>query len=123
MPLFDLPLSRRLHHFMLQAMRLSDIGRAFERAHRNKVPLSLGLGQHPDPDGTFSFYGATPSGFDFEIGAGTQAIDPLGWQVQATDVTSTWGQEPTLRLQLQMAAGLLAQKLWPRARDQRANSA
>jgi biphenyl-2,3-diol 1,2-dioxygenase len=115
--LFDLPLSRRLHHFMLQAMRLSDIGRAFERAQRNKVPLSLGLGQHPDPDGTFSFYGAMPSGFDFEIGAGTQAIDPLGWQVQATDVTSTWGHEPTLRLQLQMAAGLLARKLWPHGRE------
>jgi biphenyl-2,3-diol 1,2-dioxygenase len=121
--LFDLPLARRLHHFMLQATRLADIGRAFERAQRNKVPLSLGLGQHPDPDGTFSFYGATPSGFDFEIGAGTQAIDPLGWQVQATDVTSMWGHEPTLRLQLQMAAGLLARKLWPRSRNQQVNSA
>jgi biphenyl-2,3-diol 1,2-dioxygenase len=121
--LFDLPLSRRLHHFMLQATRLSDIGRAFERARRNKVPLSLGLGQHPDPDGTFSFYGATPSGFDFEIGAGAQAIDPSDWRVQATDVTSTWGHAPTLRLQLQMAAGLLAQKLWPWSRDHKANSA
>lgn len=116
--LFDLPLSRRLHHFMLQAMRLSDMGRAFERAQRHKVPLSLGLGQHPDPDGTFSFYGATPSGFDFEIGAGTQTIDPVGWQAQATHVTSTWGHEPTRRVQWQMAAGLLAQKLWPWSRRQ-----
>jgi biphenyl-2,3-diol 1,2-dioxygenase len=103
--LFDLPLSRRLHHFMLQAVRLSDIGRAFERARRNKVPLSLGLGQHPDPDGTFSSYGATPSGFDFEIGAGTQAIDPLGWKVQTTDATSTWVREPTLRLQMHKSCG------------------
>lgn len=117
--LFDLPLSRRLHHFMLQAMRLSDVGRAYERAHRNKVPLSLSLGQHPDPDGTFSFYGTTPSGFDFEIGAGSQAIDPLGWQPQATDVTSTWGHEPTLRLQLQMATGLLAQRLRTWSRGQK----
>jgi 2,3-dihydroxybiphenyl 1,2-dioxygenase len=121
--LFELPLSRRLHHFMLQAVRLSDIGRAFERAQHNRVPLSLGLGQHPDPDGTFSFYGATPSGFDFEIGAGTQAINPLGWQVQVTDVTSTWGHEPTLRLQMKMAAGLLAQKLWPWSRDRIGNPA
>ena len=117
--LFDLPLRRRLHHFMLQASRLSDIGRAFERARRHKVPLSLGLGQHPDPDGTFSFYGATPSGFDFEIGAGSQTIAPAGWQVQKTDVTSTWGHAPKLRLQLQMAAGLLASKLWPRQRASR----
>ena len=109
--LFELPLRRRMHHFMLQAKRLSDIGMAFERARRHKVPLSLGLGQHPDPDGTFSFYGATPSGFDFEIGAGSQTIEPSGWQVQATDVTSTWGHEPRLRLKLQMAARLLASKV------------
>ena len=79
MALFDLPLRKRLHHFMLQAARLADIGMAFERAQRTRVPLSLELGQHPDPDGTFSFYGRTPSGFDFEIGAGTQEIDPAGW--------------------------------------------
>ena len=108
--LFDLPLNRRLHHFMLQANQLSDVGRAFERVRRHKVPLSLGLGQHPGPDGTFSFYGATPSGFDFEIGAGTQNIEPSGWQVQVTDVTSTWGHRPKLRLQAQMAAGLIARK-------------
>jgi 2,3-dihydroxybiphenyl 1,2-dioxygenase len=117
--LFDLPLRRRLHHFMLQARRLSDIGRAVERARHHRVPLSLGLGQHPDPDGTFSFYGATPSGFDFEIGAGSQTIEPAGWQVQTTDVTSTWGHAPKLRLQLQMAAGLLASKVWPPARASR----
>lgn len=109
--LFDMPLSKRIHHFMLQAERLADIGIAFERAQRHKVPLSLELGQHPDPDGTFSFYGATPSGFDFEIGAGTQTIDPEGWDVQHTGVTSAWGHKPRLRLQLKMAAGLIAQKL------------
>jgi len=109
--LFDMPLSKRIHHFMLQAERLSDIGIAFERARRHKVPLSLELGQHPDPDGTFSFYGATPSGFDFEIGAATQTIDPAGWQTQHTDVTSAWGHKPKLRLQLKMAAGLIAQKM------------
>lgn len=109
--LFDMPLRKRIHHFMLQAERLCDIGRAFERARRHKVPLSLELGQHPDPDGTFSFYGATPSGFDFEIGAGTQTIDPAGWEIHHTDVTSTWGHQPKLRLQLKMAAGLIAQKV------------
>ncbi|WP_076999921.1 VOC family protein [Variovorax sp. KK3] len=117
--LFDMPLSKRIHHFMLQAERLADIGIAFERAQRHKVPLSLELGQHPDPDGTFSFYGATPSGFDFEIGAGTRSIEPEGWDTQHTSVTSTWGHKPRLRLQLKMAAGLIAQKL-SRAPRQRA---
>ncbi|MDM0027696.1 VOC family protein [Variovorax saccharolyticus] len=109
--LFDMPLAKRIHHFMLQAERLSDIGVAFERARRHKVPLSLELGQHPDPDGTFSFYGVTPSGFDFEIGAGTQTIEPAGWETHHTDVTSAWGHKPKLRLQLKMAAGLIARKM------------
>jgi len=124
--LFDLPLPKRMHHFMLQAARLADIGIALERAQRHKVPLSLGLGQHPDPDGTFSFYGATPSGFDFEIGAGTHDIDPRGWQVQHTQVTSSWGHKPQLRMQLNMARHLVARKLSfgrrtrPVAQEQRA---
>ena len=84
------------------------------------MPLSLGLGQHPDPDGTFSFYGATPSGFDFEIGAGTREIDPHGWQVQATQTTSSWGHKPQLRMQLNMARHLVARKLFAARRKPQA---
>ena len=109
--LFELPLRQRLHHFMLQANDFADVGRAFERARRHKVPLSLGLGQHPDPDATFSFYGQTPSGFDFEIGAGSREIEPAGWQTMKTDVTSTWGHKPKLRLQLKMAKELAIRSL------------
>ncbi|SEO28090.1 3,4-dihydroxy-9,10-secoandrosta-1,3,5(10)-triene-9,17-dione 4,5-dioxygenase [Rhodospirillales bacterium URHD0017] len=109
--LFDLPLRKRLHHFMLQAERLADVGAAFERARRTKVPLSLELGQHPDPDGTFSFYGRTPSGFDFEIGAGGQEIDPVDWCEHTTDVTSVWGHKPKLGLQLRMAKELVVRGL------------
>ena len=108
---FDLPLRKRLHHFMLQATLAADVGRAFERTRLAKVPLSLGLGQHPDPDGTFSFYGQTPSGFDFEIGAGSQEIDPTDWRETATDITSAWGHKPHLRLQLKMARELVARTL------------
>lgn len=109
--LFDMPVRKRLHHFMLQANTLADVGVAFERAKRNKVPLSLELGQHPAPDSTFSFYGATPSGFDFEIGAGGNEINPEDWQAQKTDVTSVWGHKPRLRLQLKMAAGMVTSKI------------
>lgn len=108
--LFQLPLRQRLHHFMLQARDWRDIGPAHERARRLKVPPSLALGQHPDPDGTFSFYAATPSGFDIEIGAGSRTIDPAAWQAVETSTTSAWGHEPSLRLQWKMAKGLLASK-------------
>lgn len=113
--LFDLPLAKRLHHFMLQAPGVRDIGVAHERALALKVPMSLGLGQHPAPESTFSFYGLTPSGFDFEIGAGSQPIEPARWEVRHTQQASAWGHKPHLRLQLRMAGGLLRRKLAPRA--------
>jgi 2,3-dihydroxybiphenyl 1,2-dioxygenase len=109
--LFSLPTRKRLNHFMLQAREIADVGRTFERAKRDGVRLSLGLGQHPDPDGTFSFYGVTPSGFDFEIGAGGKEIEPEGWQERRVDVTSTWGHAPTLGLKLRTVGGMIAARL------------
>lgn len=111
--LFKLPLRKRIHHFMLQANAWSDVGVAYERALRNKLPMSLSLGQHPGPDGTFSFYAATPSGFDFEIGAGSGEIDPAQWKVLHTAGTSTWGHKPQLRLQLKMLGELIASRFGP----------
>lgn len=109
--LFALPLRRRLHHFMLEVRELADVGRAFERARRERVKLSLGLGQHPDPDGTFSFYGVTPSGFDFEVGAAGKEIEPEGWRELRAETTSTWGHAPTLGLQFRTVTNLIAMRL------------
>ena len=106
--IFDMPLQKRMQHFMLQAEDVCDVGMAFERAKLAKVPISLNMGQHPHPDGTISFYGVTPSGFDFEIGAGCKEIEPRGWQPLHTTVTSSWGHKPSLRLQMKMAASMLA---------------
>jgi len=109
--LFDVPSRKRLHHFMLQAREHMDVGCAFERASALKVPISLDIGQHPDPDGTFSFYGTTPSGFDFEIGAGGREIVPEAWHPVNTTRTSSWGHRPRLRLKLRAVADLAAGKL------------
>lgn len=107
--LFDLPAGKRLHHFMLQANAHMDVGRAFERAQARKVPLALDLGQHPAPDGTFSFYGITPSGFDFEIGAGSGEIAPQAWQPVRTQHTSSWGHRPQWRLKWRLVAAIARQ--------------
>lgn len=81
----------------------------------NSVELFSGLAQSseafaseafPGGFGTFSFYGATPSGFDFEIGAGSQEIDPAHWDFMKTSVTSSWGHTPQWRLQLRTAVAL-----------------
>jgi 2,3-dihydroxybiphenyl 1,2-dioxygenase len=119
--LMDLPLRKRLHHFMLQVNDWRDVGLAYERARRSKLPLSLDLGQHPDPDGTFSFYGITPSGFDFEIGGGGRDIDPATWREQRSDTASTWGHRPQWRTQLRVAAGLVS-RAW-RGRSAKERSA
>lgn len=109
--LMALPHSKRLHHFMLEAGSVTDVVRAHDRALRLGVPLSLGLGQHPAPDGTVSFYGRTPSGFDFELGAGGAQIDPDRWQSSEQSVTSTWGHRPTLGLQLRAVRDLVASRV------------
>jgi biphenyl-2,3-diol 1,2-dioxygenase len=109
--LMALPDRRKLHHFMLEARSVVDVVRAHERARSQRIPFSLGLGQHPDPDGTVSFYGRTPSGFDFEIGAGGREIDPAGWRELTSQTTSAWGHKPTLGLQLRAARGLIAARL------------
>jgi 2,3-dihydroxybiphenyl 1,2-dioxygenase len=105
--LFRLPSKKRLHHFMLEATDLSDVGRAYERARAQRVPLSLGLGQHPQPDGTFSFYASTPSGFDYEIGWGGHSIEPMTWRERRATSTSAWGHHPHWRLRVRLALGWL----------------
>ncbi|WP_341910393.1 VOC family protein [Ferrovibrio terrae] len=108
--LIAIPSRKRLLHFMLQVNRLRDVGIALQRARAAGIRPSLDLGQHPDPDGTVSFYAPTPSGFDFEIGAGSGAIDPSTHQTEIKTVTSDWGHKPSLRMQLRGAIDMIADK-------------
>jgi 2,3-dihydroxybiphenyl 1,2-dioxygenase len=109
--LFAIPTRKRLHHFMLQAHDIGDVGRAYERFKRHRVPFSLELGQHPAPDSTMSFYAATPSGFDIEIGAAGFEIEPAGWQERQLTQVSSWGHKPTLRAKLNMVRAMVAERL------------
>ena len=109
--LMALPLRRKLHHFMLETREATDVVRVYERARREGVKLSLGLGQHPAPDETFSFYAVTPSGFDFEVGAAGKEIEVEGWQERRVEKTSAWGHAPTLGLKLRTVGGLITSRL------------
>lgn len=113
--LIAVPSRKKMLHFMLQANRLKDVGMALERAQKAGISINLSLGQHPDPDGTISFYGETPSGFDYEIGAGSHAIDPATHQTEIKYVTSDWGHKPSLRMKLRGAMDLLADKFTRKA--------
>jgi 2,3-dihydroxybiphenyl 1,2-dioxygenase len=108
--LFEMPAKGRMHHVMIEANQMRDLGAAWERAQKLKVPITLTLGQHPEPDGMVSFYGMTPSGFDFEIGAAGQLIDPNHFEPITINVTSDWGHHPTLRAKWNLISAAIAQK-------------
>lgn len=84
------PLPKKMHHFMLQANTLDDVGRALDAAKSHDVPLASDLGRHTN-DHMVSFYMVTPSGFEVEFGWGAREIDDSTWQVGEYDSISLWG--------------------------------
>jgi 2,3-dihydroxybiphenyl 1,2-dioxygenase len=84
---------RRMHHFLVEAKTMDEVGLAYDRAIRNKVAISQTLGRHPN-DQMFSFYAFTPSGFEFEFGWGGREIDRSTWTSTTYDRISEWGHHP-----------------------------
>ncbi len=109
--LFEIPARGRLQHVMIEANELRDVGAAWERAQRLRVPITLTLGQHPEPDGMVSFYGITPSGFEFEVGASGMLIDPARFAPIELHRTSDWGHHPTLRAKWHLLSAAVLGKL------------
>lgn len=58
-----------IHHLEFEHGSLDDVGRAYDRAQVNDVPISISLGRHMN-DKAISFYVRNPSGFHLEIGCG-----------------------------------------------------
>jgi 2,3-dihydroxybiphenyl 1,2-dioxygenase len=88
---FDLP--RRLHHLMVEVADRDDVGYAFDRAWNAGCVIASGLGRHPN-DRTFSFYVASPAGFQVEVGHGSRLLTD-GWdENRRYDRISTWGHQP-----------------------------
>jgi 2,3-dihydroxybiphenyl 1,2-dioxygenase len=79
--LTDLVPEPGLHHFMIEARRLEDVGRAWDRAQDLRVPVQMTLGQHAN-DPLLSFYVQTPGGFGVEFGWNGMLIDEATWSVR-----------------------------------------
>lgn len=92
---FGGPQAKRLHHFMVEARTMDEVGLAFDRALRHEVQIMQTLGRHPN-DRMFSFYARTPSGFQFEFGWGGRPVDDATWQTTTYDHISEWGHHPPL---------------------------
>jgi len=84
---------KRIHHFMLEAGSISDVGRARDRCHQAGHAISMDIGQHPN-DQMISFYGETPSGFFVEFGYGGVLVDDAQWQPTRYLGISAWGHQP-----------------------------
>jgi 2,3-dihydroxybiphenyl 1,2-dioxygenase len=84
------PMPKRLHHFMLEAGAMDDVGHAYDRCLTAGIEIANTLGVHPN-DRMFSFYARTPSGFDVEFGWGGRKIDDATWKVERYDRMSVWG--------------------------------
>ena len=88
---FDLP--QTLHHLMVETNDRDDVGAAFDRAWASDLAIPNGLGRH-DNDGMFSFYVASPAGFQVEVGHGAKVVGD-GWDGNRRyDRISAWGHQP-----------------------------
>lgn len=84
---------KRIHHFMVEAGAVADVGRARDRCLSFGLPVVMDIGQHPN-DQMISFYAHTPSGFLFEFGWGGLKVDDATWRTAAYDRVSNWGHRP-----------------------------
>jgi 2,3-dihydroxybiphenyl 1,2-dioxygenase len=84
------PMPKRVHHFMLEAGAMDDVGHAYDRCLTAGIEIANTLGVHPN-DRMFSFYARTPSGFEVEFGWGGRKINDATWKVDRYDRMSVWG--------------------------------
>jgi biphenyl-2,3-diol 1,2-dioxygenase len=79
------------NHLMLQTKSIDDVGSAYDLIEEHQVPLTLSLGRHTN-DRTFSFYCATPSLFNIELGFDGVEVTP-DWVPQVYNRTAIWGHK------------------------------
>lgn len=84
------PQENGIIHFMLEVTELDDVGLALDRLHKRKFPLSSTLGRHTNDD-MVSFYVATPSGFDIELGCFGRRIVEDDYTAEDITRDSIWG--------------------------------
>ena len=106
------PIRTRIHHVNLQASSLDDVTQAYRRLRDLGFAIANGIGQHPN-DRELSFYVASPSGFEIELGWNPiEVSDEASWQPVHYHGTSLWGHFPeslTLGAKLgQMGRGLMS---------------
>jgi len=106
------PLRTAIHHLNLQARSLDDVTEAYRRMRGMGYRIANAIGQHPN-DRELSFYVATPSDFEIELGWNPLIVGDEAeshWRPAHYQGISLWGHFPeslTLASKLgQMGRGL-----------------
>lgn len=86
----QIPVPKRLLHFMLQVKSVDDVGSTYYLAQDRGVAISATIGRHTN-DHMVSFYMRSPSGFEVEYGYGARTVDDATWKVQKHEAGSIWG--------------------------------
>lgn len=86
-----IPPVKRALHFQVHAPSIDDVGHAWDRARKAGIEITRELGRHPD--GVFSFYAKTPSGFEWEVGTDGHLVDD-SWTAKHFTRFSVWGHQP-----------------------------
>ncbi|MAA73362.1 MAG: hypothetical protein CMN28_01475 [Salinisphaeraceae bacterium] len=94
-----IPAPKKMHHFMVEAQDLNDVGQAYDRCIEAGYDMFSGIGHHPN-DKVISFYVQSPSGFGLEFGHGSVVIDDDTWEVKNYQQMSDWGHKPQSGKQL-----------------------
>jgi 2,3-dihydroxybiphenyl 1,2-dioxygenase len=82
-----------VHHLMVEALGLDDVGQAYDIAAREPGRVAVSLGRHAN-DLMTSFYAQTPSPLMIEYGWGGRLIDPGQWTAsECTIGPDLWGHE------------------------------
>jgi extradiol dioxygenase len=82
-----------IHHLEFEHGSIDDVGRAYDRARANDVPISISLGRHMN-DKAISFYVQNPSGFHLEIGCGGIEVGD-DWVPHDFGRSDEWGHHHT----------------------------
>ncbi len=90
--LAPLPAPKRLHHFMVEMATMDDVGFAMDRIEPLGIRQTMTLGKHSN-DQMVSFYAATPSGFEVEVGTAGIAVNDEVWCVTHHEAISMWGHK------------------------------
>jgi 2,3-dihydroxybiphenyl 1,2-dioxygenase len=87
------PVRTQIHHMNLQAASLEDVMQGYLRCRAMGCRMANSIGQHTN-DKELSFYVATPSDWEIELGWNPIVIDEDSWQPAVYDSISLWGHRP-----------------------------